>query len=289
LNIPFTKKIVIFGSRDFCFSYGLTIMFFGKFFKKACYIRFIGGRPMLTILERPRFLGLILLRVLRYAEKILIETEAGAREFPSFLRGRIEVVPGYRPRCHTKSTVLDDNPSVVRFVYGGAIRKAKGFGILIDAFSRIRREVGGGKIEVELHVYGAGCAQLIRCMDRSVGVYYHGSVRNYVFRKDLPQYDVFVFPSEWSNEGHPGVLIEALMAGLPVIASDLPCIKEVVKHLSNGLVFKAGDVNELTKAMESVAVDPRLRKRLARDALTSSDGFAAETILPKLAAALTLI
>jgi glycosyltransferase involved in cell wall biosynthesis len=60
---------------------------------------------------------------------------------------------------------------------------------------------------------------------KNSGVHYHGVVDNIELRRQLTFYDVFVFPSVYDNEGHPGVLIEALMAGLPIISSDQTVIK----------------------------------------------------------------
>ena len=56
-------------------------------------------------------------------------------------------------------------------------------------------------------------------------------------RKDIPKLllasDVFFFPSLW--EGLPGALLEALAAGLPVVASDIPPIKEIKEYFPNAI------------------------------------------------------
>ncbi|MCS3801363.1 glycosyltransferase family 4 protein [Niastella sp. OAS944] len=70
-------------------------------------------------------------------------------------------------------------------------------------------------------------------------------------RSDIPQiinnYDCFVFPSH--SEGFSGAVVEAMFAGLPVLASDIPVNKEVITHLQTGYMFKTGSVQDITRAL----------------------------------------
>ncbi|MFY9343209.1 MAG: glycosyltransferase [Planctomycetota bacterium] len=73
--------------------------------------------------------------------------------------------------------------------------------------------------------------------------------------------DVLVVPSTW-YENTPFVVLEAFAAGVPVIASDLGGLAEVVQHERNGLLFHAGDVASLRGAIERLAGDTSLYARL---------------------------
>jgi len=70
-------------------------------------------------------------------------------------------------------------------------------------------------------------------------------------RNDVPQlinqYDCFVFPSH--SEGFSGAIVEAMFAGLPVLASDIDVNKEVITHLKTGYLFEKGSVPAITKAL----------------------------------------
>ena len=72
-------------------------------------------------------------------------------------------------------------------------------------------------------------------------------------------------PSEW-YDNCPVILQQAFACGKPVIASDIDCIREVVTHRSNGLLFPAGDGDALAAQMDCLARDEDLRLRLARNA-----------------------
>jgi len=67
--------------------------------------------------------------------------------------------------------------------------------------------------------------------------------------------DVLVVPSVW-YENTPFVVLEALAAGVPVVASDLGGLSEAVEPGRNGLLFPAGDAEALRLSLEQVAGDP---------------------------------
>lgn len=69
----------------------------------------------------------------------------------------------------------------------------------------------------------------------------------------LNSIDIFVFPSENSFEAMGIVQIEAISAGVPVVASDLPGVRMVVQKTGFGEVFPVGDANALAMKIQSVA------------------------------------
>ena len=63
----------------------------------------------------------------------------------------------------------------------------------------------------------------------------------------LSSYHVMLFPTYWKGEGFPGVLIDAFICGLPVIATDWAYNKEIVKHGETGFIIPAQSTEALTK------------------------------------------
>jgi len=87
-------------------------------------------------------------------------------------------------------------------------------------------------------------------------------------RDDVPAIlaasDVFVLPSRW--EGLSVALLEAGLAGLPAVVSDLPANREVVQAGTTGLVVPVDQPDGLAAAVCTLIDDPELRRRLGRAA-----------------------
>src|SRR5262249_46625064 len=64
----------------------------------------------------------------------------------------------------------------------------------------------------------------------------------------------------------PLKLFEYMASERPIVASDLPSIAEVLKDGDTALMFPAGDVDALTRAVQRLHDDPRLRETLAMNA-----------------------
>jgi glycosyltransferase involved in cell wall biosynthesis len=71
--------------------------------------------------------------------------------------------------------------------------------------------------------------------------------------------DIFVFPSVY--EGLGGASIEALAMALPLVASDIPALREVVAPGENGLLVPPADPAALVGAIAALLADPALRRR----------------------------
>lgn len=82
---------------------------------------------------------------------------------------------------------------------------------------------------------------------------------------DMPSFyaacDLIVLPS--MTEGSSNMLLEAMACGRPVVASDIPPLREQLEHEVTGLLFPVGDVAELTRAVRRLLSEPALRQKLA--------------------------
>jgi glycosyltransferase involved in cell wall biosynthesis len=78
--------------------------------------------------------------------------------------------------------------------------------------------------------------------------------------------DVFVLGSNW--EGNPLAVMEAMAAGLPVIATQVGGIPELVRSGDQGLLVPAGDRTEFAAAMRTLLNDVQMRRAMGRAART---------------------
>jgi glycosyltransferase involved in cell wall biosynthesis len=103
----------------------------------------------------------------------------------------------------------------------------------------------------------------------------------------LAQADILILPSQ--AEGFGLVLIEAMAAGVPVIASDAPGIRDVVSHDTTGLLYPTGDTQALANAIQRLTQDPQLRARLTTAARAKVEStYAWNRVLPMYEDALRL-
>ena len=78
------------------------------------------------------------------------------------------------------------------------------------------------------------------------------------------QMDIFVFPTVWELEGFGLVLVEAMSRKIPVIASNLGPVPEIVQDSVNGVLVKAGDEKALALAVNKLIEDEKARAYLAQ-------------------------
>lgn len=72
----------------------------------------------------------------------------------------------------------------------------------------------------------------------------------------LAGYDVMLFPTYWDGEGFPGVIIDAYMSSLPVIASDWNLNRDLVKEGKTGWIIPVHNISALADKMEYVIKHP---------------------------------
>ena len=82
----------------------------------------------------------------------------------------------------------------------------------------------------------------------------------------LRRSDVLVFPSLPTGEGMPGVLVEAGMTGLPVVATDVPGVRSVIEPGITGSVVGVDDLPAMVDAVDSLVGDPARRADMGRAA-----------------------
>ncbi|HEX8742433.1 MAG TPA: glycosyltransferase [Thermoleophilaceae bacterium] len=134
-----------------------------------------------------------------------------------------------------------------------------------------------------------GLEALVRERGLADRVEFMGALGEHVVPDLYRQADVFCLPS--FAEGVPTVLMEAMATGLPVVATHIMGVPELVRDGRTGLVVPPARADALADALEALARDPELRRRLgdaARECVTSEYDLnraaeALEAVLARLA------
>jgi glycosyltransferase involved in cell wall biosynthesis len=94
--------------------------------------------------------------------------------------------------------------------------------------------------------------------------------------------DVFAFPSTSAAEAFGLVALEAQACGVPVVASDLPGVRTVVKRDETGKLVVPGDVEQLAGALRDLLHDPQECERMAKNARAHAEQYSWERHVERL-------
>lgn len=153
----------------------------------------------------------------------------------------------------------------LRVGYIGSISEHKGVHVAIAAVRALPRDDVQLDVHGDLDSHPGYSDELRRLAGDDPRIAFRGRFEPDQLGTVLAEIDCLVAPSLW-YENTPFSVLEALNFGLPVLASDLGGITEIVGGGRNGLLFPAGDAPALGAAIARLAVDRDLLGRLAAGA-----------------------
>ena len=212
-------------------------------------------------------------QLIQDAEFVATETEFSTRylqsKFPESA-GKIHRV--YNGLNLDPFRLADPGSGSVEIIAIGRLIPKKGFEVLVRACNML---VSKG-LQLHCRIVGAGPEQLPlrQLIDRfAVGKFVEltGPKAQPEIVELLAQSNLFVFPAVEDGTGDrdnlPTVIIEAMASGLPVVATPLGGIREIVTHQRNGLVVPQGDADALADAIAFLAEHADLRRRYGQNGL----------------------
>ena len=234
------------------------------------------------------------------AERIIVLSEC--------LRSDFSMVPGWQDRTAVvwnPATVPVGTPkkrpsAVLRILYLSNLLLEKGYRDVLEALPRLAERLPGWRIEADF----AGAFLLGRDGFRdademkrdfdalaakvppAVSVKWHGVARGDAKQALLDSADVFVLPTYYVNEGQPLAIIEALAAGLPVVATAYRAIPEMLPPSHLALSVPPRDSVALAEKFTSLALDGDRYEQLSRDAIEQARLFDPKLHVERIAALL---
>jgi glycosyltransferase involved in cell wall biosynthesis len=180
-------------------------------------------------------------------------------------RERIRVIPNFVPDADFRVQGIGPDlaepsvPAMALFV--GRLEEVKGVGVLLAAARKLTSSI-------EVTLVGKGP------LEREVQQAHNDGVVRYLGFRNGPEVRALmdaamclVVPSVW-EENCPMVVLEAGARGCPIVASDRGGLRELVNNGSDGLLFSPADAEALTHALERLAADQALQRRLAKARLS---------------------
>jgi glycosyltransferase involved in cell wall biosynthesis len=197
----------------------------------------------------------------------IVLTDYAKHDIESVRRWRqIHVVPNGIPEAPAPGTLDIANPHV-RVLYVSKLSERKGILDLLQAVPRIVAAVpdvrfvfagGGGRVD------SARASRMVEQLGLARLVEFHGEVEEVEKLALYNTTDIFVFPPR-RPEGQGLVVLEAMRASLPVVATRIGSMSEMVEHGTSGLLVGPGSPDELADAIILLCRDVGLRRRMGQN------------------------
>ncbi|WP_175640174.1 glycosyltransferase [Metabacillus schmidteae] len=217
---------------------------------------------------------------------IYVETSGMKEKLNSLNIFNVSVYPNCREEPNVKLN-FPQNKSTLKCLFFSLISEDKGVDNILDAAKILEKKGIDFSIDFYGHIDQMYEENFHKEIASSKNNNYYGVLkstdRNEVYEK-LNSYDVLLFPTKWKNEGVPGVLIEAKIAGLPAIVSDINFNSEIVEDGKTGIVLKDNTPYDLVEAIENIYWNKDRLLELRSNVKASSKDYLVENYIQDIVA-----
>ncbi len=278
----FTSKVVMYNvSRNGAFTmFYYTAPFCYRLGRKVVFRKF-GGYFLEQLENCPAKKRLNMVKLLNQASILCFETKKLIREAPKLFQHSERAY--WFPNCRKPSGERGRSDFKKRFVFISRMEENKGIDHLVNVADILPEDY-------VVHLYGPLIDEKYGNPDYFNGrkAEYHGVLKMENVPDTLKRYDVLVLPSHWPTEGYPGVLMEAMSLGCPVIATHIGGIPEMIEEGKNGLLVKPHDENGLRDAILSISKENYLMMS-AHSIAYFEQNYNSDIINEKVCQAMTLV
>lgn len=213
-----------------------------------------------------RTTNFILKQLYKNGNQIVAVSNYTANEFNKLFKEK--VITTIHNGVKIKKIIAKNESNVLTIGYAARIDSLKGWRELLMAFNMLMPEY---RSKIKLIIAGDGPevdAMLItiKKLNLQNDVEFLGYISN-AGDTLIPFFDVFVLPSK--NEGLPMSILEAFGHGVPVIATDVGGISEIIENEVNGLLLINGNPEYIKNSLLKLIKNPELYRRLQNNSLTT--------------------
>ena len=111
-------------------------------------------------------------------------------------------------------------------------------------------------------------------------IQYKGCIDSEKSVNTLKNYYLLLFPTKFKTEGIPGTIIDALSAGVPIIASRWDNVEEIISHEKNGLIYDFNDLLDFKINLEKM-INTKSIKNMKKECLIEAKKFQKENVIER--------
>jgi glycosyltransferase involved in cell wall biosynthesis len=224
-----------------------------------------------------------LVQILKDVQKIVVETDVMFRALNRLELKQTIRIPNFKDfsLVNLNNRVIKENGQTLKLVFLSRICPEKGVDVILETAKMFHSN------EIEIHFFGPIQNNYKEQFQLEVSqlsfVKYHGMLNLQDDMENslnlLSEFDVFLFPTYWVSEGHPGALIDALAAGLAIVASDWNSNDEFIN--SNGQLIEVNNAVALTNAIKFYIQNPHILFEHKRNSLQMANQYHISNIAPQ--------
>lgn len=261
-EIPRCDAALVFANDLFAITLAPLLLFLARLFRKRFYLKPVGAGLDLFIHRKKKVFRDFLLSVLRTTDGVLTQTRLLKDDLNKLGCPNAHYLPGCRPlspisRCQRDE--VDD----FRIIFLGHITRFKGPLVLLEAL-KLLPQICDQKVTCDF--YGPVHNELRDEFEQELisvpNAHYCGMAEPGTGSQLISKYEVLVLPTYFDTEGHPGVMIEAMHAGVPVISTQVRTFPELIVDGVNGFLVPTKNSHALAEAIRLLAGDPDLEKKM---------------------------
>lgn len=193
------------------------------------------------------------LKALSSLKKILVQGRSMVDELTALGLQNVQYIPNTKPIIFKPEICKKKTTDPYRFVFLSRIHSYKGVREIFEAASLLIQQGQGDRFIVDFYgVVDMGFqAEFEHLLSTCSNVTYKGflDLTDDEGYRLLSTYDVMLFPTYFEGEGFPGVVLDANMAGLPIIATDWNLNREVIVENSTGVIIPIHNSDALAESM----------------------------------------
>jgi len=211
--------------------------------------------------------------LLKNAEIIIVSSKNTYQDIMKF-RINPDKIRIIYPASSYRAAKEPERKTASKLLFIGNLEPRKGIDILIRALYTIKNmdfslDIVGDFLQQEQ--YYKYLISLVDKYDMSKKIKFLGHVNAELLQKHFDEANIFIFPS--LHEGYGIVLLEAMNFGLPIIASDIAPITEILTHGVHGFLFPPGDHEALAGYIKELLCDTVLQRKIGLNNYLTSKKF----------------